>query len=821
MDAIRRGLLWIGLICIGLCWGSIGWAQPVPTAVTTVAPRLWLPARVDADCGQVAAVTLEVLLVLDARGTVRAVEQVFGAHTPSAPRLDVDCLGAAMRALRYLPALQDGAPVAARLRQQVLLQAPREGDPGGDLEFLAKVEDAASTAPELPDSPAEVYGARAELRTPLQATSSTDLKGSTLRLLPHTSSGELLNAVPGILSVQHAGGGKANQYFLRGFDADHGSDVAFFVDDVPLNIVSHGHGQGYTDLQLIPPELIERVEIRKGPYFTAYGDMATAGVVHFRLPTRLDAPRVLAQAGSFDTYRSAAALSLDGLAGDMIIGLDWLQTRGPYVRPENTRRLSAAAKWTHRFSDTDALSLTWMLYGADWHAPGQIPRRAVVGGALTRLGSLDPNEGGQTRRDIVAAAYKTEQGASEFAMTAFVQRYALALYSNFTFFYDDPAAGDMVRQGDVRTIYGLRSQYGRHLEWGPLQLLLQGGLQLRQDEAGPSAAHAPGREIAEYLVRSDVRERQLSAFVEADALLYRRLRAVLGARVDRFQFAVEDLLEQEGHQDGSGERAAMQVSPKASLVWMTPVGIDLHANFGLGLRSNDARGVVSPRGPTATPLTAARGAEIGLRHRLWGRRLHWAATAFVLVLDGEAVFVGDSGTVETRGRTRRVGGEFELRLRPFRWLSVELDVSYSDAQFVENAGNAAAVALAPRLFGQAALVLEHPAGVRGRLGALHVGKRPATEDGFLVAEGFSRVDAQVEVDLEHWILGLSVQNLLDADYAQAQFAGITRLQGEDSAGDCGAGSRAVVGEDGFEGCEDINMVAGPPLTVLATVGRSF
>jgi outer membrane receptor protein involved in Fe transport len=678
---------------------------------------------------------------------------------------------------------------------------------------------------EVPEGPAPAvepnsasYGASARVGAPQQATSSYNLVGRRLRLAPHTTAGDLLNGVPGVLAVQHAGGGKANQYFLRGFDADHGSDIAFLVDDVPINVVSHAHGQGYSELQFIPADAIKTVEVRKGPYYSEYGDQATAGAIHFKLEDVPAEQRAYVQGGSFGTFRSAALLSPDLGGARPLLALDWYQNRGPYRVAEDTRRFSSLFKLSHRLGDAGSLTLTAMEYGSSWNAPGQIPRRAVSSG-LSRFGSIDTHEGGNARRDVLSLRYAVEAGPARFAWTSYVQRYALALYSNFGFFTDNPTAGDMIRQGDERTIYGTRARYSHKLSYGAMRSELSAGFQLRQDEALTSVDHAPGRVTDTRLLRSRVRERGVGAFAEADTRLGSYVRLVLGARADRITFVARDLLASSAAPDlGSGERSRALLSPKASLIVHTPLDLDLFSNFGSGFRSNDARGVVSRVGPRADPMTRALGYELGVRQALFSERLTFALTAYQLDLSSEAVFVGDSGQIEQRGRTRRRGLEAHLTARPLPWLLIDLDAGYSRAAFVANAGNADAVALAPRWLGQGSVTAEHPMGVRARLSTIIVGKRPANEDASLTATGFTRVDAGVEYTYRHLLLGLSVQNLLNAAYAQAQFASVTRLQGETTPADCRGGSQAAVEDGEFRGCEDVNGVAGAPLTVLASVG---
>jgi outer membrane receptor protein involved in Fe transport len=714
------------------------------------------------------------------------------------------------------------------LAQLALSQAFAQTEPGS-LPLAAAAPEPEPEPAQTSESPAKSppesgpsYGASARVGSPQQATSSFDLVARRVRLTPHTSTGDLLNGVPGVLAVQHAGGGKANQYFLRGFDADHGSDIAFLVDDVPINVVSHAHGQGYSELQFIPPDAVKTIEVRKGPYFAEYGDQGTAGVIHFRLDDAPKEQHAYVQGGSFGTLRSAALVQPRIGAFAPVVAVDWFQNRGPYAVHENTRRFSSMGKFSHDLGDAGTLSLTVMSYASDWNAPGQIPLRAIRSGLIDRYGSIDSHEGGNARRDVASLRYAVEQGPQRLTWTSYVQRYELALYSNFGLYSADPERGDMVRQGDQRVIYGTRNRYTVTLSRGHVRSALSGGFQMRQDEARATLDHAPARISAEHLLRGSVRERALGVFAEADTRIYGMLRAVLGARADRMNFSVKNQLQAADSEDReSGEQHKAMLSPKASLILHTPIDLDVFTNAGSGFRSNDARGVVTHAGPRADPMTRAVGYELGLRQALFAERFAIAATAYQLDLSSEAVFVGDSGMVEQHGKTRRRGVELNVTARPLRWLYFDLDASYARAVFVANAGNGDAVALAPRWLGQGAVTAEHPSGVRARISGIFVGKRPATEDGGLTAKGFTRVDAGVEYTYRMWLVGVAAQNLLNAQYAQAQFASTTRLPGESQADMCPRGARATTDDGAFQGCEDLNIVSGYPLTVLATAGTRF
>ncbi|MCB9656137.1 MAG: TonB-dependent receptor [Sandaracinaceae bacterium] len=770
-----------------------------------------------------------------------------------------------VRGLTFEPATRSGSAVASRVRFEVLFQSPEHRHSATDHTHPAPEHTHPATAhthhaaegthptdartPGADDSledPGEPqddddagFGATGEVEQPFQATSSANLRGAELRLRPFGSAGDLLNAGSGFYVIQHAGGGKANQYFLRGFDADHGTDVALHVDGIPVNNVSHGHGQGYSDLQWVIPELISRMEIRKGPYFAEYGDFATAGAVNLVLDQDVRRSSFTLGGGTYGSFRSVAVLSPEVRGVVPTLAVEVYGTDGPFENPEDLRRVNVFGRITRPFDNGGSLSLTVTGHLSDWTANGQLPLREVRAGRLDRFGTLDPNEGGATQRHSVYASLRLPTGGARhaardgdaahaddqtadpttrgaFELTGWLTYYRFALYSNFTYFSANPVDGDMIRQGDQRLTGGLRGAYEFRESLGPVQLRTRAGAQLRLDDIRNSLFEAPRRERSVELVNAGISEGSLSFFVEED-VRYRFLRLVVGARADYFAFNVQDRLEDVATLGTrtSGEAHDFLLSPKATLV-VTPIEqLSLFANFGYGFHSNDARGVVTDVDP-ATPLTRARGYELGARLQLRDR-LEVSAAAFLLDLDSEIVWIGDAGTTEPRGATRRMGVEANARVQALPWLSLDLDLTWTNSVFVDNPGNADSVALAPRFMLDSGVLVQHAAtGLSGRVGLVYIADRPATEDDFLQAAGFYRIDASVRWETQRFALGLTVQNLTNTRWRQAQFATVSRVAGEVDASSCPAGTRAVDEGGGFAGCEDINFTPGWPFHLMAS-----
>ncbi|HVU06163.1 MAG TPA: TonB-dependent receptor, partial [Polyangiaceae bacterium] len=608
-----------------------------------------------------------------------------------------------------------------------------------------------------PDSEPEVTIAGE--RPASEAASRVSYTGHELELRPRLRPGDVVEAVPGLFAVQHAGGGKANQYFLRGFDADHGTDVAFFVDGVPVNLPSHGHGQGYSDLHFLIPELVVSLDGYKGPYYAALGDFATAGAVNLRLAETFDESYAAYTVGQYGIQRGLVVESPKlGEDWSAILAAEVYTDDGPFENPEGLNRFNVYARATRNVGTSGKLSATWMSYGSSWHGSGQIPARAVCGEGepenpppaaygepcIDHFGYVDPSEGGDTQRHMLSLAYSASSNDTDVSALAYLVRYRFSLYSNFTFFGDDPARGDEIEQDDDRTVLGTDFRVKRHVRLGAATLSSTLGLQVRTDGIDNALYHDAARERLEPRVSAHVAESDIGVFAEEDARLARWLRVVVGLRGERIDVNVDDRLEDTGRSGTktSGIKGAALLMPKAMLVLSPAPALDLFADVGRGFHSNDARGAVLGTN-AATLMTSAWGYEAGARvSPLPGLVLQ--AAAFILDLDSELVWEGDAGTTSPAGRTRRVGAELGARYRIGSWLFADADATFTRARYRENAGNAEAVALAPTRTFTAGFGVRHALGPVTPFGALRVksiAERPADETNTFTAEGFTVLDA--------------------------------------------------------------------------------
>ncbi|MGH7599166.1 MAG: TonB-dependent receptor, partial [bacterium] len=630
---------------------------------------------------------------------------------------------------------------------------------------------------------------------------------------PNRSAQDMLQLAPGLVIAQHAGGGKAEQIFLRGFDADHGTDVNISVDGMPVNMVSHGHGQGYADLHFMIPDVIEEVDVYKGPYFAEYGNLATAGAVAFRTREHIDGNMLRAEGGAFDTYRLTTLYQIPttGEHNNAYFAGQFYNTDGPVDSPQGFRRFNLFGKFHTHISETAKLSFDISGFSSAWDASGQIPQRAVDNRLIDRFGALDDLEGGTTGRQNLNFTYETRgKDNSEFAIQAYASKYNFKLFSNFTFFLNDAINGDMIEQTDARQILGLNTKYKfyHNLGLGIATTTFGGGY--RADDMDVALWRSPNRVRAEKRVDANIAERNLFLWAQEEIVFSPRLRLQLGLRGDYFTFDVEDRFDTQpgnGLPHASGYAQETILSPKANIVISPARSLDLFVNFGTGFHSNDARDVVIDQrvnelektlrrnglseGQIADSLTAlnfdpahreaqtlprAVGAELGFRARI-GDRLNFGAAGWWLDLEREFVYIGDEGATELSGRTRRYGLDFETRLKIFSWLYGDIDLTVSTGKLRDEPKDADEIPLAPRLVSTGGLTIRH-AKYEGGLRYRHIGDRPANESNSVTALGYTVLDLSATYRLGNYRIGLVAENLMDTNWNEAQFDTESRLRGE-------------------------------------------
>ncbi|HEX7070892.1 MAG TPA: TonB-dependent receptor [Rhodothermales bacterium] len=663
---------------------------------------------------------------------------------------------------------------------------------------------------QLAEEAIDLEGILAVADRPFTAASSATLRRFDMLTRPTRSAQDLLTLAPGLITAQHAGGGKAEQIFLRGFDADHGTDVNISVDGVPVNMVSHGHGQGYADLHFIIPEVVDRINVHKGPYATEFGNLSTAGSVAFGTKDHLDENLVRVEGGAFGTASITTLYAIprgDTREGAYLAG-QFYQTDGPFESPQSFRRLNLFGKFHTHLSADARLAVSASGFSAAWDASGQVPAIAVDQGVIDRFGAIDPLEGGTTARQDVNVIYEAGAPGSRFSLQGYATGYDFKLFSNFTLFLEDEEFGDMIEQTDNRTMLGMNGRYRTSHQIGERYGALTIGGGFRSDDVDLSLWRSPGRVRLLPLVDATVREKNLNLWAMEEIVFSSRVRLQVGLRGDYFTFNVNDALEgfQNNLPHASGYAQQAIVSPKANLVVSPTASLDLFANAGTSFHSNDARDVVvgerirdfsqqmrregftseqidaqllalnlDPAQADVGTLPRAFGAEIGFRARP-AEALVLSAAAWILDLEEEFVYVGDAGSTELSGRSRRFGVDVESRLRLTSWLFADADVNLSKGYLPDEPENANEIPLAPRMTATGGLTVMR-ASLEGSLRVVHIGDRPAVEDGSVTADGYTLLNLFAAYRTGPVRLSAVLENLLDVAWNEAQFAYESRLRG--------------------------------------------
>ena len=631
----------------------------------------------------------------------------------------------------------------------------------------------------------KVLGRIDDLIGSARSASEGRIGAADLRQRPITREGELLETVPGMIVTQHSGEGKANQYFVRGFNLDHGTDFQTRLEGMPLNMSTHGHGQGWTDLNFLIPELVESLDYKLGVHHADIGDFGSAGGAEFHLVRTLERPFVSLNGGANGLARVAAGASRRAGRGALLVAGEVKAYDGPWLRAEGVRKSSGVVRYSVD-RGASRFSVLGMAYRNGWNANDQIAQRAVEDGIVSRFGQIDSTNGGAAQRYSLSGSWLRVGARSVQNVDLFGVRSDLTLFSNFTYFLDDPVRGDQFSQTDRRTILGGNARHQQETEAFGATHSMTLGLQTRADLIDGVGLYRTQRQVRHATVREDrVHQVGSGLFVQAESRWRPWFRSVLGVRADAYTFDVGS-----DRAENSGRRTAGIVSPKASLVFAPTRTTELYLSGGLGFHSNDARGTtitVDPASGAAAlrvdPLVRSRGAELGLRTSpLQGLRS--TVSLWSLDLGSELLFVGDAGTTEPSAASHRHGVTFANFYRPSSSLTLDADVSFAHARFADMP------ATADRIPG----ALEHvvAGGVtwtsarRGPYGALrvrHFGAYPLTEDNSVRARASTLLNADAGYRLASGVrLQVTMLNLLNGRAEDIEYFYTSRLQGEPADG---------------------------------------
>ena len=629
---------------------------------------------------------------------------------------------------------------------------------------------------------------------PVSAASSKYLSQIDFENRPKNSAQDMLRLVPGLFIAQHAGGGKAEQIFIRGFDCDHGTDVATYVDGMPVNMPSHGHGQGYEDLHFLIPEVVEGMEIFKGPTSPKYGDFATGAAVEFNTLDSLDHNHIQLETGyvphvkNITANRGLALLKIPNIGSNVTsyFAADVINNRSYFDKSQNFNRVSLFSKTTFAVNDHSHLHLSVGGFGSSWDASGQVPERAVSDGTITRFGSIDDSEGGTTQRNNINLIYHTQIEGSEFETQVYTSNYRFKLFSNFTFFLDDPINGDEIEQGDNRTIRGFNAHYTIPHKLGNMNNKFTLGTSYRADDIENQLWHAVKRVRLEARAHALIHERSTGVYANEVFRFSDHFRVELGGRYDYYIFDVEDYLPADSnHTNYSGYNYQTLLSPKLNMIFSPTDRLQFFLNAGSGFHSNDARSVVQQQNEHQLPR--AVGAEVGALFHL-GNRFVTSVAFWWMDLENELVYVGDDGTTEDKGPSRRTGIDFSGRLQINDWLFADVDVNVAKNVFIDQLYGKQLVTdyyipLAPLATSAGGLTAKFKNGFETGLRYRYMAERPANETNTVKAQKYNIMDFSANYKSKNYKIGLVIENLLNTEWNEAQFATESRLPFETQAVD--------------------------------------
>ncbi len=616
------------------------------------------------------------------------------------------------------------------------------------------------------------------------ASSSEGVVGAAeLAQRPLSRPAEIVESIPGVIISQHSGGGKANQYYLRGFNLDHGTDLASNLDGMPINNPSHGHGQGYTDLNLLIPELVREVDYQKGPYFADVGDFGSAGSFNIRYYDKLPAGLGLVTGGSLGYARALFAASPQVGTGTLLAALEYEHSDGPWVHADDYQKFSGVLRYS-RGDDLNGFSVMLLGYHGSFHSTDQIPRRAI-GPLISRFGEIDATDGGDSTRLSLIADWRRGDAASATKVTFFASYYDLNLFSNFTYFLNHPDRGDQFEQKDNRIVLGFKASqtwfhelFGRKSETAV-------GLQARFDDIRNGLFRTEARVRFETTREDRILETSAALHFQNKTQWLPKFRSIFGLRADLFHFDVRSDFEA-----NSGRRTATLVSPKIALIFGPWAKTELYLNAGFGMHSNDARGVVGRFDPTtgenvgrSAPLVRTKGAEAGLRTTLLPG-LQSTLTFWGLDIDSELVFSGDAGTTEPSRPSRRYGVELANIYEPAKWLTFNADVSYSRAKFRTQAPEGQFIPGSVKLVAAAGVSVHDIAGgLFASLRYRYFGPRALIENNSARSPKTSIFNAQVGYKFNRtWTASVDGLNLFNERSSDIDYFYVSRLRGESADG---------------------------------------
>lgn len=572
------------------------------------------------------------------------------------------------------------------------------------------------------------------------------------------------------------GGGKAEQIFLRGFDADHGTDVNVVIDGIPVNMVSHVHGQGYADMHYLIPETVANYDFGKGPYYTGYGDFTTAGYVNYQTKEALNNSMIRLEAGRFNTFREMAMIDLlNGNAGNKrqsaYIAGEYNYTDGPFQLPEHYKRLNLFGKYNLAIDSANKLTLSASYFQTSWRASGEIPLRLIDNGTVNRFGTIDSLQGGNSNRANIIARLVTDlKDGNSLENQVYYSRYNFLLHVNSTFFAEDSINGDAVKQREARNLFGYNGKFVHRKEWDLASLNTTVGLGLRLDRtANTELDHTVDQNnILSVDQLGDISEDNINSFID-ESLQYGKWVFNAGTRIDYFHFSYNNKIDAE-----QPTRSNIIFSPKVNIEYTADPSLQFYLKTGKGFHSNDTRAVIYQNGLQTLP--SAYGSDLGMNWKPVPQ-LYINAALWYLYLQQEFVFTDDGG-VAPGGRTRRIGADISARYQFTPWLFGRLNVNIAKPRLLDSLKGQGYVALAPTFTSTGGLDFKLPNGINGGLSYRYMADRPANNDYSLRAKGYYVTDLAVNYTRKRYEIGLSIENLFNTQWDEYSVEEVTKLRNE-------------------------------------------
>jgi hypothetical protein len=625
-----------------------------------------------------------------------------------------------------------------------------------------------------------VTAERAGLLATADTSSEGVVTGDEIALTPAYRPGQILETVPGLVVTSHSGEGKANQYLMRGFNLDHGTDLATYVDNMPVNEPTHAHGQGYTDLNFLVPELMGGITFTKGPYFATEGDFASVGSGHIDLVDELS-PEAKITVGTLGFERMFTGGSIGEGSGALMGGLELQHYDGPWVHPDDQRKYNAVVRYAEGDKD-NGFSVTGMAYGSLWNATTDQPVRAMMEGLISRFDTLDPTDGGLADRFSLSGEGRIASQIGEINTNAYVIFNRLTLWNDFTHYLADPVNGDQEAQNEARFTLGsgVSDQVSDVFLGAQNDFLF--GVQGRYDNNHVSRDHTKARAYLSATENDYVNLGSLSAYAQNTTHWTNWLRTVFGVRED---FQAEN-------DDGSnrGATSASIFAPKGDLILGPWNNTELYLSAGDGFHSDDVRGVNQAKlaDTSGAPLLAHQfGDEVGLRSSIFP---NLAATLAYFRLDSqsETTYDPDVGQDSAGPGSKRSGFEFNTTYQATRWLEFYTSFAASHARYTEIYDDGTGhvghyIPNAPTIVGSFFAYVKGIDGWAGSLGYRYLGEYPLTPDNQEKASGYGEWDGDVSYAFsDTWTADFGLYNILNIKANAAEFWYIDRLAGEPADG---------------------------------------